>query len=222
MISGKIEAAVKNVLFRIISAAILPADCYLAGGTALYFHFHHRLSVDLDFFSPRVFNPELLLFKFREVFEKVNLGIMESETLVLFLSPDKIKVSLFYFPYKLLAPKVNYEIERGLFAPLASLEDIEAMKAVALVQRGSAKDFIDLFYLLRRSRHSFNDLFNLVKGKYDVEENYIYQLKTSLVYFDDAEKELDGIMLIEATGVTRQILEKEWQEIKNFFLRFCL
>jgi predicted nucleotidyltransferase component of viral defense system len=222
MISGKIETAVKNVLFRIISAAILPADCYLAGGTALYFHFHHRLSVDLDFFSPRVFNPELLLFKFREVFEKVNLGIMESETLVLFLSPDKIKVSLFYFPYKLLAPKVNYEIERGLFAPLASLEDIEAMKAVALVQRGSAKDFIDLFYLLRRSRHSLNDLFNLVKGKYDVEENYIYQLKTSLVYFDEAEKELDGIMLIEATGVTRQILEKEWQEIKNFFLRFCL
>ena len=222
MISGKIETAVKNVLFRIISAAILPADCYLAGGTALYFHFHHRLSVDLDFFSPRVFNPELLLFKFREVFEKVNLGIMESETLVLFLSPDKIKVSLFYFPYKLLAPKVNYEIERGLLAPLASLEDIEAMKAVALAQRGSAKDFIDLFYLLRRSRHSLNDLFNLVKGKYDVEENYIYQLKTSLVYFDDAEKELDGIMLIEATGVTRQILEKEWQEIKNFFLRFCL
>jgi len=29
MISGKIETAVKNVLFRIISAAILPADCYL-------------------------------------------------------------------------------------------------------------------------------------------------------------------------------------------------
>lgn len=222
MISGKIETAVKNVLIRVVPAAILPADCYLAGGTALYFQFHQRLSIDLDFFSPRVFNPELLLFKFREVFEKVNLGIMESETLVLFLSPDKIKVSLFYFPYKLLAPKVNYEIERGLFAPLASLEDIEAMKAVALVQRGSAKDFIDLFYLLRRSRHSFNDLFNLVKGKYDVEENYIYQLKTSLVYFDDAEKELDGIMLIEATGVTRQILEKEWQEIKNFFLRFCL
>ena len=162
MISGKIETAVKNVLFRMIFTAILPADCYLAGRTALYFHFHHHLSVDLDFFSPRVFNPELLLFKFREVFEKVNLGIMESETLVLFLSPDKIKVSLFYFPYKLLAPKVNYEIERGLFAPLASLEDIEAMKAVALVQRWSAKDFIDLFYLLRRSRHSLNDLFNLV------------------------------------------------------------
>jgi predicted nucleotidyltransferase component of viral defense system len=30
---------------------------------------------------------------------------------------------------------------------LASLEDIEAMKALALVQRGSAKDFVDLFYL---------------------------------------------------------------------------
>jgi hypothetical protein len=37
MISGKIETAVKNVLFRIISAAILPADCYLADGPDLGF-----------------------------------------------------------------------------------------------------------------------------------------------------------------------------------------
>jgi predicted nucleotidyltransferase component of viral defense system len=57
------------------------------------------------------------------------------------------------------------------------IEDIEAMKAVVLAQRGSAKDFVDLYHLLRRTRHTFNDMFTGVQHKYHVDEKYSYHLK---------------------------------------------
>ena len=36
--------------------AYLPKGVYLAGGSAVALYFNHRLSVDLDFFTPEEFN----------------------------------------------------------------------------------------------------------------------------------------------------------------------
>lgn len=222
MTSGQKSRLLENVLAQLLTSEILPPDCYLAGGTALYFYLHHRISVDLDFFSPRPFLPETLVFRFRQEFGEVDLELLEKETLILFLSGEKLKFSLFYLPYKLLSPLVPHEIRPGLFCSSASLDDIEAMKTLALVQRGSAKDFVDLFYLLKRTGHSFTDLSLLVQRKYDVDKKYDYHLKTSMVYFDDAEPEVAAIMLANESGGVRSISEKEWTEIKEFFGRFCL
>jgi predicted nucleotidyltransferase component of viral defense system len=219
---GQNEAVLENVLAKLIKSAILPQDCYLAGGTALYFHFHHRLSVDLDFFSPEPFPPETFVFKFRQEFGEVGLELMQKETLILFLSRERLKFSLFYLPYKLLSALVPYEIKPGIVCSLASLDDIEAMKTLALVQRGSAKDFVDLFYLLKETGHSFADLSFLVQRKYGLDDKYDYHLKTAMVYFDDAEQELGAIMIVDESGGIRNIAGKEWQEIKDFFVGLCL
>lgn len=222
MSSGQNEAVLENILAKLIKSAILPHDCYLAGGTALYFHFHHRLSVDLDFFSPKPFRPETFIFKFRQEYGEVDLELMQKETLILFLSPERVKFSLFYLPYKLLSPLVPYEIRPGIVCSLSSLDDIEAMKTLALVQRGSAKDFVDLFYLLKKTGHSFADLSLLVQRKYDLDDKYIYHLKTAMVYFDDAEQELEAIMIVDESRGIRSITGKEWKEIKDYFVRLCL
>ncbi len=105
-------------------------------------------------------------------------------------------------------------------ARLASLDDLEVMKALALAQRGSAKDFIDLLYLLKESSHSFSDLSSLVQLKFGVDKKYDYNLKTAMVYFDDAEAELESIIMIDKSGEFRPITEKEWQDIKDFFIEF--
>jgi hypothetical protein len=81
---------------------------------------------------------------------------------------------------------------------------------------------VDLFYLLRKTGHSFTDLSLLVQSKYEVDQKYDYHLKTSMVYFDDAEPELAAIMLANESGAVRAISEKEWTGIKEFFVRFCL
>ncbi len=103
---------------------------------------------------------------------------------------------------------------------MASLDDLEVMKALALAQRGSAKDFIDLFYLLKESSHSFSDLSRLVQLKFGVDKKYDYNLKTAMVYFDDAEAELESIIMIDKSGEFGPITEKEWQDIKDFFIEF--
>jgi predicted nucleotidyltransferase component of viral defense system len=213
--------SLEKILVQIIKNKLLPQESYLAGGTAIYFYLRHRLSVDLDFFTPKAFNPEALVFKMRNSIKEVDLELMEKETLILFLSSEKLKFSLFHLPYQLLSPLSPYEVKSGIICPLASLDDIEAMKAIALAQRGSAKDFIDLYDLLRRTGHSFKDLSFRVRIKYRVDEKYDYHLKTATVYFDDAERELDAIWLVDETGGVRNISNQEWKDIKDFFVRFC-
>jgi len=214
-------SSLEKILVQIINNKVLRQESYLAGGTAIYFYLHHRLSVDLDFFTPRAFNPEALVFKMRNIFEEVDLELMEKETLILFLSSEKLKFSLFHLPYKLLSPLNPYEVKSGIACQLASVDDIEAMKVIALAQRGSAKDFIDLNDLLRKTGHHFKDLAFRVQTKYQVDEKYDYHLKTAMVYFDDAEKELDAIWLVDESGGVRNISNQEWKDIKDFFMSFC-
>ncbi len=210
----------KNILIQLLKAQILPTESYLAGGTALYYYLHHRLSVDLDFFTQTSFNPEMLVFKLREEFSTADVEIMEKESLIAFLSAEKIKFSLFSFPYHLLSSLKCLELSDEVTCPAASLDDIAAMKAIAISQRGSAKDFVDLFYLLQHTQIKFEDLSSFVQQKYRLEKKYEYHLKTAMVYFDDAERELDSIMLVQEDDHLHKLLETDWKEIKEFFSRF--
>jgi predicted nucleotidyltransferase component of viral defense system len=216
----KIEG-LEQILIEILKSKFLPKDSYLAGGTALYFYLRHRVSVDIDFFSPKPFRPESLVFKARKSFDRVDVEIMEKDSLILFLSQDKIKFSLFHLPYPMLSDLNFHEIKTHIKCPMASLEDIEVMKAVALAQRGSARDFVDLYYLLGRTRHTFNDMFSGVQRKYQVDEKYSYHLKTAMAYFFDAEQEINAIVIVDKAGRIRKITDEQWQEIKAFFVRFC-
>lgn len=161
-----------------------------------------------------------MLFKLREVVTEIDVEILEKDTLIANLTSSKMRFSVFYYPYKLLSPLNRYEIKPGLFCSMASIDDLEAMKAVALVQRGSAKDFVDLYYLLSHTNHSFLELSSLVREKYSLNEKYDYHLKTALVYFDDAERELESIWLVCEEEKVKRISEEDWLKMKNFFLRF--
>jgi hypothetical protein len=62
------------------------------------------------------------------------------------------------------------------------IKDISAMKLMAIANRGDqAKDFIDIYYLLKEIK--LNDMFEYYKQKY--KQNDISLIKRSLVYFDD-------------------------------------
>lgn len=213
---SKIQS-LKKILIRLLKSQILPSGSYLAGETALYYYFNHRLSIDLDFFTKKDFNPEMLVFKLRQEFGTADVEIMEKETLIAFLSPDKIKFSLFLFPYPLLSSLKSFELSGGVSCPAASLKDIAAMKAIAISQRGSAKDFIDLYTLLKQTRMKFEDLSSLVQKKYHLEKKYEYHMKTAMVYFDDAERELDSIVLVQDENRFAKLSESEWKDIKEFF-----
>ncbi|HOP46575.1 MAG TPA: nucleotidyl transferase AbiEii/AbiGii toxin family protein [Desulfobacteraceae bacterium] len=212
-------ASLEEPLARILRCGILPQGTYLAGGTAVYFYLRHRISVDLDFFTPEAFSSEFFLHSIRECFDEITVELLGRDTVIFYLGPEKLKFSLFHFPYRLLSQAYEMQIQEGAICTLASLNDIIAMKAVAINQRGSIKDFIDLFFMLRKTNLDFDRLANLVTDKYDLNHSYDYQLKTSFVYFDDAEGEVDQIIMLK-NNEPRRMTHVEWENIKIFYQDF--
>ncbi len=220
MVKGNILEILEKHLSHLLNCNLLPKKSYLAGGTAVYLYLKHRVSVDLDFFTPTTFNSELLIPKMKECFDHVYVELMEKNTVILYISEEKVKFSLFLFPYDNLVENKTINLADGTTCPLASLEDIEAMKSIAVSQRGSAKDFVDLYFILRTTGHHFDDILKGVIKKYNLDNTYEYQIKTSFVYFEDAEKEVDNIIMIGKDKGKEKLTGKEWEKIKNFFKGF--
>jgi hypothetical protein len=74
---------------------------------------------------------------------------------------------------------------------LAALEDIAAMKLAAVAQRGSKKDFVDVFAL---GRHfGLGEMLAFYRKKYRVED--VGHVLVALAYFDDADRERTPLLL---------------------------
>jgi len=194
----------------------LPADTYLAGGTAVAVYLNHRVSIDIDLFTEKDFysGPVISFIGQNHTIEVTNVA--ERDTLLAIV--DDVKLSLFKYPYPLVKPLVTNKVS-GI--PLASPEDIAAMKVVAIAQRGIAKDFVDLMALMLAYEISLNELMAMVQGKYRVSEEYHYQIKRSLVYFDDAVNSLGEVTIIE-NGERVRLDKKEWVKVEEFFKRLVL
>jgi len=180
-----IEQKTRAVLAKIAGQDfILPF--YLAGGTALAIHLGHRVSVDLDFFTPKTFAPSSV----REELFHIGTFKVTSESADGTLNGilDGVSISFFTYPYENVCPLIPFE---GI--SLADERDIAAMKIEAISSRGSKKDFVDLFFLLKK--YHLSEVINFFETRYGgMNYNKLHILK-SLEYFDDAEGELMPTML---------------------------
>jgi len=147
----------------------------LVGGTSLALQIGHRKSVDLDLFG----HIDADEFAIAEQLMKVGqtTRLQKSVNINIYLI-NKIKVDIVNYPYKWLEEAV---IEDGLV--LADKQDIAAMKLSAITGRGSKKDFIDLFFLLKE--------FTLEKYP----DGSKFLVLKSLSYFIDADEDEMPIMI---------------------------
>ena len=158
-------------------------DFYLVGGTALALNFGHRVSVDLDFFTEKEFDTNLLVESVKENF---SVKILSQAKNSLTMDVRSVKTDFIRHNYSLLNP-----IQEKDGIKIASVEDIAAMKFNSTMNRGSKKDFYDIVELL--IHFSLEDLIAFHSKKYDFNSQLI--LLKSLVYFDDAELEPDPVSL---------------------------
>lgn len=168
---------------------------YLSGGTALSLQLGHRESEDLDFFSQEPFKPELIEQQLLE-YGKLSETELSSGTLNTYL--NSVKLQFLHYPYRLLEPVVAWE---GVH--LSSVIDIACTKLQTVGMRGSRKDFIDIYFLLKQM--PLETLLSYTKEKYresDYSETHILK---SLVYFDDAE----------AQPMPRMHQDISWEKIKR-------
>ena len=148
----------------------------LVGGTALALQFGHRRSVDLDFFGSTTDEMDELTDALRNHVGPISM-LSASKTIRAY-QIHGIKVDIVNYPYPWIDDAV---VEEGLV--LASPKDIAAMKVNAIIGRGTKKDFIDIYYLLKH--FSFDDLMAFYLGKYS--DGSEYRAMLSLTYFGDAD-----------------------------------
>jgi len=179
-------------------------DFYLSGGTGLALQIGHRESQDLDFFSEKDFDPELLQAELAKISHLENIQL-DKGTLNCFI--DNVKIQFLHYPYKLLEEKIEWE---GIH--ISSMLDIACTKLLTISSRGSKKDFIDLYFLLQI--YSLTFLFEKLEEKY-TNSNYdkLHILK-SLIYFEDADEQPTPRMHKE---VRWEVVKKEIKKaVKDF------
>jgi predicted nucleotidyltransferase component of viral defense system len=172
----------------------------LAGGTALALQIGHRISVDLDFFTTDMIRPESVISAVRKTGLPFRV-LSEGEDFVT-LEVDGVKVSLFSYDYPFLQKVVAFEGIR-----IAGLLDIAAMKLVAISQRGTKRDFIDLYCILQEI--PFHLIADHTVKRFGRERINPLHIGKSLVYFSDAESHPDP-EFIKGKSV-------KWEAVKKFF-----
>jgi len=178
-------------------------DFILVGGTSLALQIGHRISIDLDLFCSN----ELDISKIPRIIEHLGkVEIINQTRSILNLFIDDIKVDFVSYNYNLLKnPLLIDEFK------LASIEDISAMKLAAIVGRGSRKDFIDLFFILKQ--FNLPEILKFYTQKYPDGSKFL--IFKSLTYFVDAELEPMPKLLIPA--VWKDIKEEIIQQVKIHF-----
>jgi hypothetical protein len=174
---------------------------YLAGGTALAIHLSHRISVDLDWFTPNSFADGMILAQSLRN-SNIDLDIEQVSSGTLHGSVKGVRVSFLQYQYPLLKPLEQWN---EMSCPLASLEDLACMKLSAIAQRGARKDFCDI-YALGKKAFSLSQMLGFYQKKFSIRD--IGSVLYGLVYFDDAESE----------RMPRMLLDVGWREIKNTIL----
>lgn len=157
----------------------------LVGGTALSLQIGHRNSIDIDLFGEQ----EIDQNGFIETLN--NFGdvlIKTSSKNILITEINTIKVDFVNYKYKLLDKSLEIDQIRML-----SDKDIAAMKLNAIAGRGSKKDFIDLFFLLKK--YSLKEMISFYNQKYTDGSEFMVQ--KSLTYFDDADEQLSPKMFYD-------------------------
>jgi hypothetical protein len=181
-IHADILTAVQKKSLQRLGPFALREGFYLGGGTAVALQLGHRRSVDFDWFTSAHLADSLRLAASLGQ-EKIPFTTGQVERGTLHGSVYRVRVSFFDYAYPLLNPVFHW---KEYSCPLASLADLACMKLAAIAQRGSKKDFIDI-YALGRERYSLEDMLTLYRTKYDVAD--IGHLLYGLSYFDEAEKE---------------------------------
>jgi len=136
------------------------------------FYLHHRESEDLDFFSEKDFDDEVISDIMNHIASPLKLTPRFTRKyrsrIFELVKKDKllIKIDFVYHSYK----RLKKGIANKGFA-IDSLLDIATNKLLTTNQHNEIKDFVDLYFLLKR--FTVWDLLYAVKAKYNLELDII-------------------------------------------------
>ena len=170
----------------------------LVGGTALSLLYGHRISVDLDLFSNKSFENDVIIHALEKKFNTSFVNRLTNPRFGIFSFIDEVKIDIIRHPHPLIRPELNIEDIR-----MFSTEDIIAMKVQAILGRGKKKVFWDIAELLQH--FSIAEFIRFHKEKYAT-QNLLITVPHAITYFADAEESEDPVSLKKQT----------WDAVKKF------
>ncbi|PIZ49299.1 hypothetical protein COY29_02070 [Candidatus Woesebacteria bacterium CG_4_10_14_0_2_um_filter_39_14] len=185
----------------------------LGGGTALSLQIGHRISYGFDIFTYNKLEPSLWR-KARDTFGKGTLRLLDTEDQLNLSTPESVYVTFFYDDYKPLFDPIETK-----YLNLLDLKDIAANKAFTIGRRPKWRDYVDLYFLLKKDYISFENLITMSKKKFGAgfSEKLFFE---QLIYWGDIEDY--GIEYL-VDNVEPQVIKDFLElQVKNFTSKFLL
>jgi hypothetical protein len=181
---------------------------FLVGGTALSLQLGHRISNDIDLFTRNNLNKDEILDFLNRNYNG-NYQIHNIQNNILQIDINSIKIDFVKYDYNLIE---EIKSEEGI--KYLGKKDIAAMKLMAIANRGDqAKDFIDIYYLLKEI--NLKEMFEFYKEKFN--QNDISSIKRSLVYFDDVtDSNWASVRLLKETVSIKTVKQKMLKEMNDY------
>ncbi len=145
---------------------------YLTGGTALAeFYLRHRISEDIDFFSEHNVNPletNSFVESLKAVLPIKNISLKPISGLfiytIAFTDGNVLKID--FNDYDVI-PVESSNLKIGNLR-IDSLYDIAINKVASIMGRSKARDFIDLYFCIKKEGYTWEQLFGRVEDKFGV------------------------------------------------------
>ena len=161
----------RDILHALGQESLIRGSFYLTGGTALAeYYLQHRLSKDLDFFSDQEVDSAVIFSVFKKIQRRVSIMSIDYQQSfnrnLFFLQMkdgDVVKTEFTYFPFPRIEPLDSKDV-----VAIDSLMDIAVNKLFTIYQKPRSRDFIDLYYILKKnSSWSVLSLLKKAKVKFD-------------------------------------------------------
>jgi hypothetical protein len=188
---------------------------HLVGGTALSLLIGHRVSDDIDLFTKDELQTDIILRFAGNIQKNVEVLNDGGSVFQLYFPHKELKVDFVQYSYDLLDPLIK--TDEGLH--IIGKNDISVMKMAAVGQRGhEAKDFVDLFFLLKEI--PIEKIIDNFKIKYET-DNPIHYIR-SMAFFDDVSsaswKSISMVSEPLAVDVVKNSLIKNVRDYENRIL----
>ncbi len=176
----------------------------LGGGTALALQIGHRKSYDFDIFLPTDV-PQELLTKINQQLHKYKVRpVVDIPNELSILLDEKVKITFLKFPFP---PLHKSPVAQSM--KLFSLSDLASNKAYVIGRRGEWKDYVDLYFLLKKSNLHLNTVVKETEQRFG--SNFSKKLFwEQLIYWNDLKD-----FKIEYIGkpVTKESIQQYFKKI---------
>ncbi len=177
----------------VLDEKYLLKNFYLSGGTALSsWYLHHRESYDLDFFSDRPFSGDKITNWIKQHQKELGYrGIVVDDDwgfyTFFFRYPDnsRFKVDFNHYSFQRLQKGNNW---KGL--EIDSLYDIAVNKTQTILSSPRARDYLDLYFILKKTGWKIKELLTDGQKKFGVKTDPLQIARNFLrvVEFTDCPK----------------------------------